>query len=563
MDIKSILSKVDLFAYNFSLTFFKNKKISTLYGQISSLIILIFGFFIIIFIFEDFFKQKSPNTNLSTIYSLESKTIKLKERNFFIGFRIINTDEISIDFSNQIFPVFFYLMKNKNIIDNVKEKKLQLINFSKCNSFNINKKEIDVNGFNITDFYCLNFSDLQFGDDNNYEMSYVLEFNLCQNRLNYNPKDPELINLCSKENFIKNISNYKIEILYPEIYFQPFNSSKFISMKLKNIKDNIAYNLLSDIYIFIQDNEIKDDKGLFFRKYNKDNFLSIKSIKKEYILRNSDLLIDGGSSNFLTINLIHVKDYNIYSRYHIKVSQIIVNIFVFVRLIIFIFNIFLVYFNNKIENLDIFYNIFDCSIPSKNDFQNNSSNLFNFNNSFKSSYGNFISSGLYKKQSARPYKNGNTLAFHSNKINKSSKPKSKFCTTINSNHKKNGMDSSLNFTTKDYTSSRINFNEIPNSLKKKKIYLSILSLLLKGNKSKENRRDYLFYEKVKNYILNMKDFYSLIKIGTDLGNIRYLLLTEIQNKMFSNKKKINPCNQDDMKLIIESKERDNLLFEKF
>ena len=63
----------------------------------------------------------------------------------------------------------------------------------------------------------------------------------------------------------------------------------------------------------------------------------------------------------------------------------------------------------------------------------------------------------------------------------------------------------------------------------------------------------------------MKDFYSLIKIGIDLGNIRCLLLTEMQNKIFSNKKKnkkINPFNKEDMKLIIEFKERDNLLFEK-
>ena len=63
----------------------------------------------------------------------------------------------------------------------------------------------------------------------------------------------------------------------------------------------------------------------------------------------------------------------------------------------------------------------------------------------------------------------------------------------------------------------------------------------------------------------MKDFYSLIKIGIDLGNIRCLLLTEMQNKIFSNKKKkkkINPFNKEDMKSIIEFKERDNLLFEK-
>ena len=92
--------------------------------------------------------------------------------------------------------------------------------------------------------------------------------------------------------------------------------------------------------------------------------------------------------------------------------------------------------------------------------------------------------------------------------------------------------------------------------------LSVLSLQLKGNQSNENRRDYLFYEKVKSYICNMKDFNSLIQIGIDIGLIRFYLLNELDNKIFKIKKKINPSIKDDMKLIIEFKEKDNLLFEK-
>ena len=92
--------------------------------------------------------------------------------------------------------------------------------------------------------------------------------------------------------------------------------------------------------------------------------------------------------------------------------------------------------------------------------------------------------------------------------------------------------------------------------------LSVLSLRLKGNQSNENRRDYLFYEKVKSYICNMKDFNSLIQIGIDIGLIRFYLLNELDNKIFKIKKKINPSIKDDMKLIIEFKEKDNLLFEK-
>ena len=92
--------------------------------------------------------------------------------------------------------------------------------------------------------------------------------------------------------------------------------------------------------------------------------------------------------------------------------------------------------------------------------------------------------------------------------------------------------------------------------------LSVLSLWLNGSQSKEYRRDYLFYEKVKSYIGNMKDFSSLIKIGIDIGIIRFYLLNEFDNKIFKIKKKINPSIKDDMKLIIEFKEKDNFLFDK-
>ena len=60
----------------------------------------------------------------------------------------------------------------------------------------------------------------------------------------------------------------------------------------------------------------------------------------------------------------------------------------------------------------------------------------------------------------------------------------------------------------------------------------------------------MFYEKVKSYILNMKDFYSLIKIDIDVGNIKNILLTVMKNKVFTSKK-INSSNKEFMKSIIE------------
>ena len=48
----------------------------------------------------------------------------------------------------------------------------------------------------------------------------------------------------------------------------------------------------------------------------------------------------------------------------------------------------------------------------------------------------------------------------------------------------------------------------------------------------------------------MKDFYSLIKIDIDVGNIKNILLTVMKNKVFT-KKKINSSNKEFMKSIIE------------
>ena len=67
MAILSFLSQIDMYSYKFHLNFFKQKRISTLYGQIASIVTIILGLFFIIFFFEDFFNRKGPNTNISRL----------------------------------------------------------------------------------------------------------------------------------------------------------------------------------------------------------------------------------------------------------------------------------------------------------------------------------------------------------------------------------------------------------------------------------------------------------------------------------------------------------------
>ena len=561
MGNNSFLSNIDMYSYKFTLNFFKQKQISTLYGQISSIITIIISLFFIIYFAVDFLNRKSPSINYSKQYYLKYQMTQLRSRNFFLAFRIININDNSIDFSNKIFPILYYLTWKKNELGIKITNQIEKIQFSKCDLVNFRKREIDMNNFNIQDFYCFNFSDYNFGEDINKEMSYILELNLCPNKLKYNPNDSNSINKCSEKNFINNLSNYKIEILYPEIYHQPYNISYLIKFGLKSIKYSLSYNLLTNNYIYIQENKIKDDKGWFLRKYKEKNLLSINNFKSEYILRNSDLLINGGDSTFFTINLIYSKDYSIYTRYYIKIPEILANIVVFIRIIMLFFKNILDYFHTKIENLEIFYNIFDCSYVTKTNLNNISNNINNSN----SSNGNLNITPI-KNKTLKPTTKNSILSNKLTNVKQTCNTpknlgfninynKSKFYTYLQSNKEKKNIDTSN-------VSSQIIFNEHPFSLKPKKMNLSVLSLQLKGNQSNENRRDYLFYEKVKSYIGNMKDFSSLIQIGIDIGIIRFYLLNEFDNKIFKIKKKINPSIKDDMKLIIEFKEKDNLLFEK-
>ena len=561
MGNNSFLSRIDIYSYKFTLHFFKQQKISTLYGQISTIITIILSFFLIIYFAGDFLNRKAPSINYAKQYYLNYPMTQLKSRNFFLAFRIINITEHSIDFSNKIFPVLYYLTWKKDELGIKISNQIEKIKFSKCDSLNYNKREIDINNFNIQDFYCFNFSDYYFGEDINKEMTYILELNLCPNKLNYNPNDSNSISLCSEQNFINNLSYYKIEILYPEIYLQPYNISYLIKFGLKNIQYSLSYNLLTNNYFYIQENKIKDDKGWFFRQYKEKNILSIRNIKNEYILRNSDFLLEGGDSTFFTINLIYSKDYSIYTRYYIKIPEILANIVVFIRIIMLFFRNILDYFHTKIENLEIFYNIFDCSYVTKANLNNISSN---FNNS-NSSNGNINCTPL-KNNSLKQFPKSSILSNKLSNFKRTSNTpknallsvkgnKSKFLTYLQPIKEKKNIDNSN-------ISSQVNFNEIPSTLQKRKMNLSVLSLWLNGSQSKEYRRDYLFYEKVKSYIGNMKDFSSLIKIGIDIGIIRFYLLNEFDNKIFKIKKKINPSIKDDMKLMIEFKEKDNILYEK-
>ncbi len=46
MAIHSFLSQIDMYSYKFHLNFFKQKRISTLYGQIASIVTIILGLFL-------------------------------------------------------------------------------------------------------------------------------------------------------------------------------------------------------------------------------------------------------------------------------------------------------------------------------------------------------------------------------------------------------------------------------------------------------------------------------------------------------------------------------------
>lgn len=83
MGNNSFLSNIDMYSYKFTLNFFKQKQISTLYGQISSIITIIISLFFIIYFAVDFLNRKSPSINYSKQYYLKYQMTQLRSRNFF------------------------------------------------------------------------------------------------------------------------------------------------------------------------------------------------------------------------------------------------------------------------------------------------------------------------------------------------------------------------------------------------------------------------------------------------------------------------------------------------
>ena len=234
--IYDILRYLDCFGTTFSFYTEKNRKFYTKLGGILTLLSLIFGLIVFIFINLDDIFHHNPNSTTSTKRE-NVRTIKFGEEKIWIPWRITNYESETINHKGILFPIIYYYKGIRNNSSSHLQISHEIINYKLCNETsmakNANQYMIDVD---LDQIYCIDMDDLNIGGSWDSDFIYYIEFDLynCKNGEDYDKGNEN----CTTYEEIKEIAgkndSLDFEMYYPVVHYQPMNKTTPIFVKYIN-----------------------------------------------------------------------------------------------------------------------------------------------------------------------------------------------------------------------------------------------------------------------------------------------------------------------------------------
>ena len=130
--ISEILKYFDFFGTTFNFYTERNPKLYTLFGGILTILSIIFGLIIFIYINLDYFLHNIPISTTSTKRE-KFRKIKFKEEKIWIPWRIRNFGGKTIDHKDLLYPIIFYYRGIRNNESKSLDVTYEFINYTLCN----------------------------------------------------------------------------------------------------------------------------------------------------------------------------------------------------------------------------------------------------------------------------------------------------------------------------------------------------------------------------------------------------------------------------------------------
>jgi len=358
--IYKAIKNVDFLGSHFHFYSGYKRKKQTMIGGIFTIIIILF-FVILCYIFgNNFISKSSPYVTISIENTFSYDFLETKKDSVFFAFRIEDYDGNFVNISDKLYIKIYYYSSEQNqngkYRTNIKD---EFLSYHICNDSDF------YNNYNLTKNYgilfCPDFEGKKFGGYWDSPNLYYFEIQVffCENgnQVSNNSK-------CTPLNELKeflNQDNPKFFALYYQIVqFNPLSINKPLMTIYKNFYYILSYNLQRNDDIFLKQTIMNDDQGWIFSNVKNISFWGVDLIRSTYaFFSDIDIKNEGSSSKIYEANIYTIMEKNYYTRYYVKIQNLIAEIGSFINIFIIFFGAINKYLGENIRQLDVILSLFN------------------------------------------------------------------------------------------------------------------------------------------------------------------------------------------------------------
>jgi len=551
---------IDIYGVQYEFKFYGHDRFKSLFSFVLSVLTMISIVIMTLAMGQDMYLVKHPK--IMTQFGIPDSDINRykNEKNFTIGWNIVDEKDIAVPLNNFLYPYFIYNIEGKEI------KQAPV----KCNSLkNVDPffaTVIDYKNEKLEDWYCLDLTSEQFNIINIWRRQISFSFIIF-----YCPDGDVTSPSCTPYNKLYNelvMKTKKLNLIVPDHLFDFENEIHPFSIAYTRFTREVDLQVIKKQEILFRRVNILSDYG----------WLNEIWTEQEYITKNAysnDIIKNFSKDMYLKEPILYFVQFMVDGRYdgytmsYLKLMDVVANVGGFLGIIMFFFEFFSSLYNGHYMKLTMYDKLFDFSFSSKlendridkidrnhkNDINNkNNKNDINTNNKLKAIVikegGKVIKSDLYSEYSnnnflknpTKIYINVNHEAnakdqnFELNELNYDQKSNPQFDEQksiiepipTNSKEEENVNENDIN----DKPPENITKEEIEQFLEKKKENYIILTELIKNNKTDKEKKQQLDknLEIAGKFEDKLTDFGCYANLFMEFEYIKHILLNPNQIK---------------------------------
>ena len=341
--ITDILKYVDCFGTTFSFYTERSRKFYTRLGGILTLLSIIIGIIIFIYINLDDFFHNIPNSTTSTTKEIY-RNIKFGEEKIWIPWRIRDFGGKTINHFNLLYPIIYYYRGIRNYSTNRMDIYYEFLNYKSCNETSmINNSDLYMIDINIDQLYCIEMEDLDIGGswDSDFLNLITLDLYNCKDGIDYDENNTNCTSYDKIDEISGDNNNFQFEIYYPVVKYQPMNKTNPIFIKYTNSFYHLSRYSNKIERLYLQQYILNDDQGIISKNVKSYSEWGIVSLNGDSYSngKKRDLMNEGSTSRLYSFNIYIKNEITFYNRSYKKLFLIIADGLPIVNIVFVIFRI--------------------------------------------------------------------------------------------------------------------------------------------------------------------------------------------------------------------------------